>query len=57
MSKSHAAIIILSATVTLAACVESREPVAEPSAHSEKAVREALRVQVDRARGTRWELG
>ena len=56
MSKSHAAILILSAIVTLAACVESREPVAEFLAKAEEAASPMLRVREDLARGTRWEL-
>lgn len=55
MSKSHVAMLVLPAAI-LAACVESRDPVADDSANPQKVVREALRVQVDRARGTRWEL-
>ena len=56
MSKSHAAILTLSAIVTLAACVESREPVAELLAKAEEAASPMLRVREDLARGTRWEL-
>ncbi len=57
MSKCHAAIFILSATVTLAACVESRDPVTEPRAKAEEAASPMLRVKEDLARGRRWELG
>ena len=55
MSKSHVALLVF--TAALAACVQSREPVAEATTAKEDADRPVLRVQVDRARGTRWELG
>ncbi|MEO5676011.1 MAG: hypothetical protein ABIQ84_00560 [Usitatibacter sp.] len=57
MSKSHAAILILSATATLAACVDSQDTVTEPRAKAVEAASPMLRVKEDLARGTRWELG
>ena len=57
MSKSHAAIFIIPAMFTLAACVETREPLAEASATAEAMAQPVLRVQKDLARGRRWELG
>lgn len=57
MSKSRVAMLLLPAAIALAACVESREPVADVSASSEKVVRPILRVKEDLARGRRWELG
>ena len=56
MSKSHAVIVIIAAGITLAGCLESRDPIAEPSASTEETVRQALRVKADLARGRRWEL-
>jgi hypothetical protein len=57
MSKSHVAILILPAAITLAACVESGKPVAEGTTTMQGAASPVLRVKEDRARGRRWELG
>ena len=54
MAKSLAAIFLIPAAITLAGCLNA---VGEPPVPAEEALRPALRVQTDRARGMRWELG
>jgi hypothetical protein len=54
MAKSLAAIFIIPVAITLAGCLDL---VAEPAAPVEEALRPALRVKTDLARGMRWELG
>ncbi len=56
MSKSHAVIVIIAAGISLAGCLESREPLAETSASGEEMLRQTLRVKSDLSRGRRWEL-
>ena len=56
MSKTHAAILIIPATLALAGSFVHETPVAEASPERAEAS-PAFRVQVDLARGRRWELG
>lgn len=55
MSKSHAAILVIPAMLTLAACIDTREPVVATPVVAES--QPALKVVEDLARGRRWELG
>ena len=55
MSKSHVAILVLSAAFALPGCVDSRQPVT--LAKAQAADRIVLQVKEDLARGRRWELG
>ncbi len=57
MWKCRAAAEVIVAAIVLAGCSEPRAPVAEPSDPIDAGAYQALRVKVDLARGTRWQLG
>ena len=57
MSKSHVAILSLSALAALSSCVGFPERAVDPILAIEEARSTPLRVKVDLARGRRWELG
>ena len=57
MSKSHIAILSLSAIAALTSCVGIPERAIQPSAHAEGLSDSSLATRLDLARGRRWELG